>query len=159
MAASHDYLTATAIVTDEFNNSVLQCWEFATPFAISTAVGTAGAATLSFDTLETVYTVIGPRYAGAVHRAPAPQLVVYLTGLAHITLPANSSSEAWVLGGSGTSLVIATDTTGGGHLTSYPSDDTTVYLQIPLGDNTIPAHTVLCDDACGGSVQFVTGSD
>ena len=74
-AANSTFLTATAIVTDQSNNSALQCWEFTTPFFISADPGTSGAATLSFNTTETIYTIIPPRFNGGTHRAPAIQSV------------------------------------------------------------------------------------
>ena len=85
------------------------------------------------------------------------RLVVFLTGLAHVTLPANSSSDAWIVGGSAASLVVAADTTGGGHITTYPSDETTLSLQIPLeGDGLLP-HKVIGNEACHGTSQVVSG--
>ncbi|KAF2239033.1 hypothetical protein EV356DRAFT_528914 [Viridothelium virens] len=157
-AANSNFLTATAIVTDKSNNSAFECWEFTTPFSVSTDAGTTGAATLPFNTSEIVYTVIPPRFNGGTHKAPKLQLVAFLTGLAHVTLPTNSSSEAWILGGSATSLIVAADTTGGGHITTYPSDETTLSLQIPLDGDTPLPYNVISNEACHQTTQIVGGS-
>ena len=74
-AANNTFLTTTAIITDQSNNSALQCWELTTPFSVSTDAGTSGAATLSFTTSQTVYTIIPPRFNGGTHRAPKAQSV------------------------------------------------------------------------------------
>ena len=89
--------------------------------------------------------------------------VVFLSGLAHISLPNttlpidNSSTafatDAWVAGGVfGT--ILATDVaelSDEGHITVYPSGEETRVLQIPVAGGEIPAHTVL--DAAGPSYQ------
>lgn len=73
-----------------------------------------------------------------------PRFVVFLTGLAHITLP-SSSTSAYILGGSASSLIVAADTSGTGHYTNYPSGDFTTALQVPVkgGIEAIPAYRVL----------------
>lgn len=83
--------------------------------------------------------------------------MIFLTGLAHITLPA-SGAEAYILGSSANNLLIAADTTGSGHYTAYPSDEQTAALQVPVvgGSGGLPAYEVLDKDrACGGEKQFV----
>lgn len=67
------YLTATALVTNQANHSALECWEFDSPFTISAAAGTSGAATYKFNASSAEYTVIPPRFNGGTHNAPAPQ--------------------------------------------------------------------------------------
>lgn len=122
--------------------------------SVSSTAGTSGASTFAFNnTAESIYTVIPPRFNGATHNAPAPQLVAFFSGLAHVTLPvptsANSSqNEAWILGGAD-GLIIAVDIRGTGHITTYPSDQTTVSLQIPFGsEEAIPAYRVLSQGPC-----------
>lgn len=77
------------------------------------------------------------------------QLVVFTSGLAHITLP-SSSDEAWVLGGAN-GLIVAVDTTGTGHVTVYPSDEYTIGLQIPFEGGEVPDHTVLWSGPCNST--------
>jgi len=80
------------------------------------------------------------------------RIVVFMSGLAHITLPypasRNSSlNEAWVAGGA-EGLIVAVDTIGTGHITTYPLDVRTVSLQIPFKENIVPAHRVLYEGPC-----------
>lgn len=81
-----------------------------------------------------------------------------MSGLAHITLPYaastnSSNNEAWVLGGAN-GLIVAVDTVGSGHITTYPSDNPTVSFQIPFANDTIPDYRVLSSGPChySGSV-------
>lgn len=77
------------------------------------------------------------------------RIVVFLSGLAHVTLP-NSTDEAWIQGGRyGT--IIAVDTAAVskfGHITTYPSDADTVALAIPFENGVFPKHTVLHSGPC-----------
>lgn len=77
--------------------------------------------------------------------------MIFLAGLAHITLP-NSTAEAWVAGGkNGAILALDTaDVSAFGHYTTYPSKEQTISLEIPLGKGGVPGHTVLHDGACKG---------
>jgi hypothetical protein len=73
---------------------------------------------------------------------------VFLSGLAHITLP-NSTAEALIVGGDN-GLIFAADTqnvSSSGHATNYPSREETRALQIPTG-GIIPQHTVLHSGPC-----------
>ncbi|EMC96565.1 hypothetical protein BAUCODRAFT_54508, partial [Baudoinia panamericana UAMH 10762] len=153
-SSNASYLQATAIVTNANNHSELQCWQFTSPVNISTTAGVSGSITFSFaNTTSTVYTVIPPRFNGGTHTAPAAQVVAFVSGLAHITLPVavhgNSSlDEAWVLGGPD-GLIVAADTLGAGHITTYPSNEPTVALQAPFGSaSDIPAHSVVHSGPC-----------
>ncbi|KAJ5949237.1 hypothetical protein N7454_000821 [Penicillium verhagenii] len=72
--------------------------------------------------------------------------------LAHITLP-NSTAEAWVSGGKN-GAILALDTTDVsrlGHITKYPSNESTITFEVPLGEEGIPAHNVLYSGACKGA--------
>lgn len=69
-----------------------------------------------------------------------------MSGVAHVTLP-GTTSGAYIVGGSD-GLIIAVDTIGGGHNTSYPSNMETRALQIPFTKGIIPPHTVLSSGAC-----------
>lgn len=75
-----------------------------------------------------------------------------MSGLIHITLPVpatgNSSlDEAWILGGA-SGLLVAVDTIGTGHISTYPSDLSTVTFQIPLAGGIVPEYTVLSQGPC-----------
>ncbi|EIN03563.1 hypothetical protein PUNSTDRAFT_109317 [Punctularia strigosozonata HHB-11173 SS5] len=145
--AANQALTATAIVTDKHKHSAFECWQLDAPFTTSTGAGTAGASTLQLGNLaNATYTVLPPHFEGGVHNAPHPQYVLFTAGLAHITLP-NNPGEAYVVGG-GEGLVIAVDTTGGGHNTSYPSGETTIGFQIPFEGGKYPAYKVLNKGPC-----------
>jgi hypothetical protein len=60
--------------------------------------------------------------------------VIFLAGLAHITLP-NSTAEAWVAGGKNEAILAldTADVSAFGHYTTYPSKGQTIALEIPLG--------------------------
>ncbi|KAF9637609.1 34-dihydroxy-2-butanone 4-phosphate synthase RibB [Lasiodiplodia theobromae] len=153
------YLTATAIVTDAATNaSALQCWQFTTPLEVPTEPGTVGALNFPFNLSTAVeYTVIPPRFDGGLHNAPQNQFVFFASGLAHVTLP-HSSDEAWVVGG-GNGLIVAVDTVGSGHYTNYPTDETTIALELPFENGVPPPYEVKSQGACdsrGGS-QLVEG--
>ena len=84
------------------------------------------------------------------------RLVVFLSGVAHVTLP-HGTDDAYVVGGpDGT--IIAVDVTGTGHNTSYPSNMETRALQIAFTDGIIPPHEVLGSGACNVTDQVVTFS-
>ena len=77
---------------------------------------------------------------------------MFLSGLAHITLPHPVSSnatldEAWIVGGTD-GLIVAVDTIGTGHITTYELDVKTVALQIPFTGKTVPAHSVVYEGPC-----------
>lgn len=78
--------------------------------------------------------------------------VIFISGLAHVTLP-NGTDEAWVHGGK-YGILIAADTasvSNYGHITTYPNAEDTIALQIPFADGKIPAHTVLHSGPCACS--------
>ncbi|KAI0031127.1 hypothetical protein K488DRAFT_87129 [Vararia minispora EC-137] len=139
--------------------SVFQCWALASGFTKSSQQGTVGAEILQLGNLSNAsYSILPARFDAGQHTAPNVQWVVFLSGLAHITLPNTTlpisnktayATEAWVAGGAyGT--ILATDVaefSKAGHLTSYPSGEETRVLQIPIEGGEIPAHTVV--DATG----------
>ena len=91
------------------------------------------------------------------HTLTLNRLVVFLTGLARVSLP-SSNAEAYILGGSENSLIVAADTTGNGHFTDYPSDAITTAIQLPLpgGLQSIPDFTILDDkEPCSEESQVV----
>ncbi|KAJ9211761.1 hypothetical protein DTO166G4_6649 [Paecilomyces variotii] len=152
------------------NRSTLECWALEPGFKTSTESGTAGSMSLNLGPLggksagNSTYAVIPAKFDGGRHNAPTPQFsftllffvitissiwVVFLSGLAHITLP-NSTLEAYIPGGkNGAILALDTaDVSTLGHITTYPSQETTVALEIPLGEEGVPGHRVLHMGAC-----------
>lgn len=76
--------------------------------------------------------------------------VIFLSGLAHITLPSDSTTSAYVSGGQ-FGMMFAADTaavSGTGHNTSYPGLTETIALQIPTLDSEVPSHSVLHRGPC-----------
>lgn len=158
------YLTAPALVTIE-NRTIIQCWRLPSPFVTSSTPGTNGAqAAVIGNITNLAYTILPPRFDGGLHTAPMPQIVHFVSGLAHITLPDgasrerrtndNSSQELWIVGGAG-GLLIAADTTGSGHITRYPSDQETVGIVAPFEGGRIPGYEVVKEGACQGLQTFV----
>ncbi|ROV96569.1 hypothetical protein VMCG_07822 [Cytospora schulzeri] len=148
------------------NASTLECWQMDTPFAISTQQGTSGSAQLQLGNASTMsYSVLPAQYDAGVHNAPANQWVIFLTGLAYITLPADNTTSAYVSGGQ-FGLIFAADTSdvsGTGHSTAYPGITETVAIQIPTQDGEIPLHTILHNGPCTandtiGLVELAAGS-
>lgn len=148
------------------NASTLECWQMDTPFAISTQPGTSGSAQLQLGNTSTMsYSVLPAEFDAGVHNAPSVQWVIYLSGLAHITLPADNTTSAFVTGGQ-FGVLFATDTadvSSTGHSTSYPGITETVALQIPTLDGEIPSHSILHAGPCtandtAGVLALATGS-
>ncbi|CAN8101522.1 unnamed protein product [Discula destructiva] len=133
------------------NASTLECWQIDTPFTVSTQPGTAGSAQLQLGNLSTLsYSVLPAQFDAGVHNAPANQWVIFLSGLAYITLPADKTTSVYVSGGQ-FGLIFAADTadvSGTGHSTAYPGMTETVALQIPTEDGEIPPHSVLHAGPC-----------
>jgi hypothetical protein len=83
--------------------------------------------------------------------------VVFTSGLAHITLPDDNTTSAYVSGGE-FGLIFAADTADvskKGHRTQYPGVTETIALQIPTLDNKVPKHSVLHQGPC--SISEITG--
>jgi hypothetical protein len=86
------------------------------------------------------------------------RLFVLLAGLAHVTLP-SGPEEAWIMEGVN-GFLVATDTTGIGHYTTYPSNKNTVALQIPFKDGIVPEHVVLKKSgACDTPEQVIKANN
>ncbi|GFF26867.1 hypothetical protein IFM61606_05484 [Aspergillus udagawae] len=134
------------------NQSTLECWSLEPAFSSSTQPGITGSATLSLGPVgdNTTYSIVPAQLDGGIHNAPTRQWVVFLSGLAHVTLP-HSDDEAWILGGKH-GMILALDTadvSADGHYTEYPSDEATVAMTVPLKDeDEEPAHRVLYQGAC-----------
>ncbi|KAM0794798.1 hypothetical protein BDR22DRAFT_814553 [Usnea florida] len=131
--------------------STLECWQLSAPLVPSNQPGVVGSAVAQLgEAGATSYTLLPPQYDGGLHNAPAVQWVVFISGLAVISLP-NSTETATVVPGSRNGLILATDTQNVstlGHVTSYPSKEKTAVVLIPVRDNEIPAHTVLHGGSC-----------
>lgn len=148
------YLTAPALVTIN-NRTAIQCWRLLTPFVTSSTPGTTGASALTLTNVTDFgYTILPPRFNGGQHTAPAPQMVHFVSGLAHVTLPHDESGELWLLGGKG-GLLFATDTTGEGHVTTYPGDEPTVGILAPFEGGVVPEYEVVKEGGCEGVQTFV----
>lgn len=108
--------------------------------------------------IPSAYTILPPRFDGGLHTAPVPQIVHFVSGLAHITLPSSlpdgTTQELWVIGGAG-GLLFAADTTGSGHVTRYPSDRETVGIVAPFEGGRVPEYEVVREGACEGAQTFV----
>jgi hypothetical protein len=151
--ANTTYLIAPALVTRD-NNTIIQCWKLNSPFKRASTPGIIGTQTaVVSNNTNLAYTILPPRYDGGLHTAPVPQLVHFLSGVAHLTLPQDPSVELWLVGGKG-GLLFATDTKGVGHITRYPSDQETVALTAPFADEKIPEHEVINEGPCWGNQTF-----
>lgn len=71
--------------------------------------------------------------------------VIFLSGLAHITLP-NSTDEIWVRGGKDGLIVAADGQSEFGHVTTYPGGADTVAVQVPW--EVAPGYEVLYGGGC-----------
>ncbi|KAL8786797.1 MAG: hypothetical protein Q9195_008055 [Heterodermia aff. obscurata] len=149
-AATPETLNITTISANAEKQSTLECWQLAAPLLSSTTAGTSGAVFAQLgDGGAASYGIIPPQFDGGLHNAPAVQWVAFTAGKAVISLP-NSTRTATVYGGR-EGLILAADTKNVstlGHRTRYPSNQTTVAIQIPLENNAIPPHTVLHPGAC-----------
>jgi hypothetical protein len=148
------YVLAPALLTHN-NRTIIQCWNLTSPFTRSSTPGVIGAqvATVA-NTTNLAYTILPPRFHGGLHTAPVPQLVHFISGLAHVTLPQDPATDLWIVGGRG-GVLFAVDTTGEGHVTSYPSDAETVAIIAPFEDGVVPEFSVVKEGPCGGLQTFV----
>lgn len=89
-----------------------------------------------------------------MHTAPVPQIIHFLSGVAHVTLPEDPQQDLWIVGGVG-GLLFATDTTGSGHITTYPSDQQTVAIAAPFEGGIVPGYEVVREGSCEGVQSFV----
>ncbi|EGD86740.1 hypothetical protein H112_05247 [Trichophyton rubrum D6] len=143
-------LNITAL-TGENGQSALECWQLERRFDVSDDPGTKGTAVLPLDGLrgEAKYSVLPPNFNGGLHNAPVAQWVIYVSGVAHITLP-NRTEETWIRGGANGAIIAAdtADASERGHFTVYPSNIQTIAWQLPFKDGALPKHRVLHRGAC-----------
>jgi hypothetical protein len=153
-ASNTTYLIAPALVTQN-NATAIQCWKLISPFKRSSVPGVSGTQVATIGNFTNLgYTILPPRYNGGTHNAPVPQLVHFLSGVAHFTLPHDPATDLWIVGGKG-GLLFAVDTTGSGHITRYPSDEETVSITAPLEGGQVPEYEVLNEGPCLGKQTFV----
>jgi len=154
LPANTTYLIAPALVT-KHNRTVVECWKMHLPFRRSSTPGVSGAQVATLGNFTNLaYTILPPRFDGGLHTAPAPQLVHFLSGVAHVTAPQDDSISLWLVGGK-SGLLFAVDTAGAGHITRYPSDQDTVAITAPFAGGKVPDHEVLSDGPCLGMQTFV----
>ncbi|KHN95780.1 uncharacterized protein MAM_06392 [Metarhizium album ARSEF 1941] len=143
------FLNLTA-VTAAHGESTLECWRLANPFKQTTEAGISGSLQLSLGELANgSYSVIPARFDGGFHHAPAFQYVLFISGLAHISLY-KGRDEAWIQGGK-YGLLIAADTadlTEHGHLTRYPSAADTVSVTFQIKDRQSFKYSLLHQGPC-----------
>ncbi|KAI1866718.1 uncharacterized protein JN550_007571 [Neoarthrinium moseri] len=143
-------LNVTAIGARD-GRSTLECWQLETPFSQSTQPGTAGtAALLLSEATNITYTAIPSNFDGGFHNAPFYQWVVFIAGLAHITLSEDNSTAVDIAGGE-FGLIFAADIAAvseHGHRTQYPGITETIALQIPTKDGKIPNRDVIHAGPC-----------
>ncbi|GLA24908.1 hypothetical protein ACMYSQ_005970 [Aspergillus niger] len=137
-------------LTAHNNQSVLECWALDPGYSTSAQAGVSGTAMLNLGPVTSNATnlLIPGEYDGGRHNAPTIQWVIFLSGVAHITLP-TSTDEAWIVGGKN-GAILALDTaevSALGHSTTYPTEESTVVLEVALKE--IPGHRVLHGGACG----------
>ena len=147
VSAQSTHLIAPALVTAN-NHTHIQCWNLTVPFVRSSTPGVSGTQALLIPhTANLTYSILPPRYDGGLHNAPVPQIVHFVSGLAHVTLPHSDSVDLWLVGGAD-GLLFALDTTGDGHITRYPSDQQTVAILVPFEGGQIPKYEVLHEGPC-----------
>ncbi|ROW14979.1 hypothetical protein VPNG_03465 [Cytospora leucostoma] len=143
-------LNITAIGASN-GSSTLECWQLEEAFSVSSVPGVTGSASaLLGDTANITVTVLPAAFDGGLHNAPLNQWVAFVSGLAHISLPNNASSNAYVEGGE-FGLIFASDTADlstKGHRTVYPGNTETVALIIPTKDGLVPNHTTVHNGPC-----------
>ena len=84
--------------------------------------------------------------------------VVFTSGLAVVTLP-NNPGAAYIRGGLN-GIIIAVDTVGSGHYTSYPSNSETIGFFTPFEGGVYPAHSVVAKGPCvGNQLHNITTTD
>ncbi|KAI8948667.1 hypothetical protein F4801DRAFT_441893 [Xylaria longipes] len=138
--------------------STLECWQMDQPFDTSTQPGTSGSAQAQLGNVSTLsYSILPSNFDGGLHNAPQNQWVVFLSGLAYITVPGDESTSVFVTGGQ-FGLIFAADTNDvskEGHRTQYPGITETIALQIPTADGKVPKHNLVHEGPC--SISEIAG--
>lgn len=140
-------LRLSAVVNEEQYpyDAKIECWELDTSFH---DYPTIGASLPLADVSNLTYVTLPPKSAEGLHHPPHHMLFILLAGLAHVTLPSDPMSAGlWIMEGLNP-VIVATDTLGVGHNTSYPSNKTTIALQAPFKDGMIPEHIIVAQGPC-----------
>jgi hypothetical protein len=74
------------------------------------------------------------------------RILVWIAGEGNFTLPYSDDYAEVKPNKNG--VVIATDVTGTGHRTNFPSDKWTESIELPLPFGELPEHTVLHEGVC-----------
>ncbi|KAI0552417.1 hypothetical protein F4679DRAFT_88638 [Xylaria curta] len=139
--------------------STLECWQMDQPFDTSTTPGTSGSAQTQLGNVSTLsYSVLPSAFDGGLHNAPQNQWVVFLSGLAYITVPGDDATSSVFVTGGQFGLIFAADTSDvseEGHRTQYPGITETVALQIPTSDGKVPKHDLVHNGPC--SISEIAG--
>ena len=81
------------------------------------------------------------------------RILVWIAGEGNFTLPYSDDYAEVKPNKNG--VVIATDVTGTGHRTNFPSDKWTESIELPLPYGELPEHTVLHEGVCvGNEVEY-----
>ncbi|KAK6205839.1 Chitin synthase, class 3 [Pestalotiopsis sp. IQ-011] len=152
-AAAQDrvYLNVTALTPID-GESALQCWQLPSPFSPSMPNVNNNNNSSSYglplgETANATLFVVPAGSDAGLHHTEAAQWVIFITGLAHVTLP-RSSDQAWISGGK-YGLLWAGDLAGAsgqGHRTFY--HEQTVGLILPARHGREPEHSVVRQGAC-----------
>ncbi|KAF2265546.1 hypothetical protein CC78DRAFT_460806 [Lojkania enalia] len=148
-AAQSTHFNLTAIGAAN-GRSTIECWQIKRPFDVSTDPGTAGSKALPLgDLTNLTLSILPPKFDGGLHNAPFVQFVAFTSGVAVVSLP-DSNEQATIYGGK-YGLIIAADVasvSAKGHITRYPSDDSTIALQIRIEGGVPPTYKILHKGAC-----------
>ncbi|KAH8163478.1 hypothetical protein CIB48_g4769 [Xylaria polymorpha] len=138
--------------------STLECWQMDQPFDTSTQPGTSGTAQTQLGNVSTIsYSILPSNFDGGLHNAPQNQWVVFLSGLAYITLPGDPSTSVFITGGQFGLIYVAdtSDVSKEGHRTQYPGITETIALQIPTAGGQVPKHDLVHEGPC--SISEIAG--
>lgn len=138
------FITAIVSCPDPPHHAIMQCLRITS--STFHEYPTVGRSIYLSGAANTTLVELPPHSAEGWHRPPAPMWFVLLNGKAVVKtpwtggevviVPASSSSNSnkrGVRGSRQAQMVLALDTLGKGHLTFYPTSETTTALQIPLG--------------------------
>ncbi|KAI0426735.1 hypothetical protein F5Y09DRAFT_345382 [Xylaria sp. FL1042] len=143
-------LNVTAIGAKD-GSSTLECWQIDNPFDNPTQPGLLGTAQLLLGATSSLsYSIAPPNFDRGLHNAPQKQWVVFLTGVAHITLPDDNTTDAFIIGGP-FGLIFAADTddvSTKGHRTQHIGLTETILFEMPTADGEVPQYHVLHMGPC-----------
>ncbi|KAI8966031.1 hypothetical protein F5Y11DRAFT_311202 [Daldinia sp. FL1419] len=168
VASNQSRMSLTAL-TGVHNISVLECWQLDTPFTeVAAGVNVLRMGNVANASLY----IMPPRYDSGRHPGPAKQYVWVISGVLHgmlnqqahgnfspewdgltivglVSLP-NATDEVVVHGGRYGLMYIddTADVSTWGHRSTFPGDDETTLLMIPVQNGINPPHKVLYKGPC-----------